>query len=114
ELPAMIAAAASPWIAVGFSLRDSYRDLVVREGGVGACAEAHHHGCEGRELEAAESFFAYFELEPPRIPLVTPEFTNPLFLKLYCEGLKGLGRAGAEMAHVSDVFAWYLEAKEGS
>jgi hypothetical protein len=115
ELPAMIAAmAASPWIAVGFSLRDSYRDLVVREEGIGACAEARHHGFEGREPEALESFFTYFELEPPRIPLVTPEFINPLFLKLYCEGLKGLGRPGAEMAHVSDVFAWYLEAKERS
>ena len=54
-------------------------------------AELEHQGFSGRELEATERFFSVFGLEQPGIPLLALEFTNPLFLKLYCEGLKGMG-----------------------
>jgi len=114
ELPAMIsAAAASAWLAVGFSYRSSFEEVIVREEGIGDCAQAEHRGFEGREVEAAESFFEHFGLEAPQVPLLIPEFTNPLFLKLYCEGNGDSRRGGGEESiHLSDVFASYLEAKE--
>ena len=58
-------------------------------------------------------FFDAFGLDQPRIPLLNPEFTNPLFLKLYCEGLQqaGLRAPSPGENHVSDVFDRYLKSK---
>jgi hypothetical protein len=114
ELPALLSEVAdSDWIAVGFSLRSSFHDLVIREEGLGV-AEVDHPGFQGRELEATERFFDHFDIEQPRVPLLTPEFTNPLFLKLYCEGLKGLGLTAPPdgEAHIVDVFSRYLDWKQ--
>ena len=79
------------WISLGVSVRSTFLPVVLPEAGLGnAVAEVDHRGFEGRELEATERFFDAFGLEQPRVPLLTPEFANPLFLKLYCDGLKGL------------------------
>lgn len=39
-----------------------------------------------------QNFFKNYKIKQPSIPLLHPEFSNPLFLKLFCEGLfkKGL------------------------
>jgi hypothetical protein len=115
ELPAFLAEAAQdPWIAVAVSLRSSFRTVVLPHDGLrDGVAEVEHPGFRGRELEASERFFDVFGLEQPRIPLLTPEFSNPLFLKLYCEGLKGLGLSAAPAgeAHLSEVFDRYLRWK---
>lgn len=115
ELPGVLAELdGDPWISLGVSVRSTFLPVVLPEAGLGdAVAEVNHPGFEGRELEATERFFDAFGLEQPRVPLLTPEFTNPLFLKLYCEGLKGLGLVAppAGEAHISDVFARHLEWK---
>jgi hypothetical protein len=115
ELPGVLAELdGDPWISLGVSVRSTFLPVVLPEAGLGnVVAEVDHPGFEGRELEATERFFDAFGLEQPRVPLLTPEFTNPLFLKLYCEGLKGLGLAAppAGEAHISDVFARHLEWK---
>ena len=81
--------------------------------GLSHIAEVEHPGFGGRELEATERFFDAFGLEQPRIPLLTPEFANPLFLKLYCDGLKGLGLSAPPVGeeHISEVFERYLKYK---
>ncbi len=115
ELPALLAEVdQNPWISVGISLRSSYRPIVIPESGLTDVAEIEHTGFREREIEASEAFFGKFGLELPRIPLLEPEFTNPLFLKLYCESLKGLGLSAPQAgeAHMSEVFDWYLEYKE--
>ena len=115
ELPALIAELdGDPWISLGISVRSTFLQVVLPEEGLGdSVAEVDHPGFQGRELEATERFFDAFGLEQPRVPLLTPEFTNPLFLKLYCEGLKqlGLNAPPAGEAHISDVFARHLEWK---
>jgi hypothetical protein len=113
ELPGLLAELDDdPWIALGVSVRSTLVPVVLPDEGLGdAVAEVEHPGFQGRELEACERFFDAFGLEQPRVPLLTPEFTNPLFLKLYCEGLKQLGLSAppAGEAHISDVFARHLE-----
>ena len=92
ELPALLAEVVqSPWIVLGVSIRSTFRSIVLPSGGLSGVAEVEHRGFERRELEATERFFDAFGLDQPRIPLLTPEFTNPLFLKLYCEGLQEIG-----------------------
>jgi hypothetical protein len=63
---------------------------------------------------AAQQYFAWHGLEQPRVPLMLPEFSNPLFLNVYCqalaEGSVSARRQGTY--HVSEVFETYLAAKE--
>ena len=114
ELPALLAEVArNPWISLGLSVRSTYRPVVLPPEGLSNVAEIEHRGFERRELEATERFFDAFGLDHPRIPLLAPEFANPLFLKLYCEGMKeaGFGVAPAGENHVSGVFGRYLKSK---
>ena len=92
ELPGLLAEVAqNPWISVGVSVRSTYRDIVLPAAGLSGVVEVHHQGFASYELEATERFFNAFGLEQPGMPLLAPEFTNPLFLKLYCEGLRDMG-----------------------
>jgi hypothetical protein len=51
-------------------------------------------------------------LQAPRIPLLVPEFSLPLFLKLFCEGLKDSGETayGGHEGRVT-IFQRYLDSK---
>ena len=114
ELPGLLAEVSqNPWISIGVSVRSTYRETVLPADGLSDIAEVEHQGFAGRELESTERFFSAFGLEQPGIPLFAPEFTNPLFLKLYCEGLKGMGLSAPSTGetHVSEVFERYLESK---
>ena len=114
ELPSLLAEThRTPWISLGVSVRSTYRPIVLPVGDLSGVAEIEHRGFEHRELEATERFFDAFGLDQPRVPLLMPEFSNPLFLKLYCEGLKGLGLKAPPTGetHASDVFDRYLKAK---
>ena len=114
ELPGLLAEVAqNPWISIGVSVRSTYWEIVLPAAGLSGIAEVDHRGFAGYELEATEQFFDAFGLEQPGIPLLAPEFTNPLFLKLYCEGLKdmGLNAPPAGETHVSDIFEQYLKSK---
>ena len=114
ELPGLLAEInRSPWISLGVSVRSTFRPIVLPAGGVSGVAEVEHRGFEHRELEATERFFDAFGLDQPRVPLLMPEFSNPLFLKLYCEGLQGLGLSAPPTGetHASDVFDRYLKEK---
>ena len=114
ELPSLLAEIAqNPWISIGVSVRSTYRETVLPAEGLSGIAEVEHQGFAGCELDATERFFSTSGLEQPGIPLLTPEFTNPLFLKLYCEGLKetGLSALPAGESYVSNVFNHYLKSK---
>lgn len=117
ELPRLLAEVAqNPWISVAVSVRSTFLDMVLPEGGLNNVTEVEHRGFDGRELEATERFFDVFRLEQPRIPLLTPEFTNPLFLKLYCESLHGMGLSAPPLgeAHLSQTFDRYLKRNKES
>ena len=114
ELPRLLAEVAqNRWISVAVSARSTFLDKVMPEGGLSNVTKVEHPGFAGRELEATERFFDAAGLEQPRIPLLTPEFTSPLFLKLYCESLGGKGLSAPSLgeAHLSQTFEQYLERK---
>lgn len=82
-----------PHLALAVSVRSDYLPLVVpdalRESGT--LAEVEHRGFAGHEREAADRYFEEYGVTPPATPILTPEYTNPLFLKLLCEGLERRG-----------------------
>ena len=83
--------AGRPLLALLVSCRDTYLDYVDPENRR-AGFERVHPGFAGREYEATQKYFTHYGLEAPRIPLLLPEFTVPLFLLTYCAGLRGEGR----------------------
>ena len=120
ELPGFLAEVAeNPWISVGVSVRSTYREIALPPEWLSNnheapdIAEVEHRGFSGRESEAVDRFFGVFGLQQPGTPLLTPEFTNPLFLKLYCEGLRGAGpdSTTAGEVHISEVFERYLQSR---
>ena len=101
----------SPWIGVVLSVRSSYEKVVV-PGNVRDKAEVvTHRGFGGHEYDAARTFFSHYGLEFPSVPILQPEFRNPLFLKTICKGLsdKGERRIPRGFHGITAVFSLYLE-----
>ena len=71
-----------------------------------------HHGFGDYEYDAAKTFCWHYCLEFPSVPVLQPEFTNPLFLKTLCEGLRKSGerRIPKGFYGITETFDRYLSA----
>ncbi|WP_143133865.1 hypothetical protein [Actinoplanes philippinensis] len=105
-----------PHVALVVSCRDTYRNIVADRAEQARFHQRTHPGFAGHEIEATLKYFAHFGLEAPKIPLLTPEFTLPLFLRMYCESVAYTGPATTYEGHQGRVtiFENYLEAKIGA
>ena len=82
-----------PAIGLVVSVRDTYFDDVIPDGvetDLGATV-IEHKGFKGLEYEAVKQFCWAYELNLPNVPILTPEFCNPLFLKIICDTLEASG-----------------------
>jgi hypothetical protein len=114
-LPGLLAKIRSyPWLAVGLSVRSSYETLVIPDDAKGHLVVVDHDGFAEQEIEATRRFFDAFGIERPTVPLLTPEFSNPLFLKLFCQGIRnrGLHRIPDGLDGITAVFDFFLESVE--
>jgi hypothetical protein len=74
------------------SCRQPFDEAIVTERAAKRFWPIEHHGFQDLEFDAQLEFFSFYNLEAPSVPLITPEFTRPLFLKILCEGIKDLSR----------------------
>ena len=74
--------------------------------------ELEHIGFAGLEIEAASAFFDHWDLEIPDFPLLMPEYSNPLFLKLLCTtlSLRSERTLPRGSVGVTELFSGYLAA----
>lgn len=81
------------WIGAVISIRKSYSELIfpVDEIKDDVIIRHTHYGFINQEYEATKLFFNNYDIELPSTPLLHPEFQNPLFLLLFCEGLHKAG-----------------------
>lgn len=82
-----------PAIGLVVSVRDTYYDDVIPDD-VQTSSKAtviEHKGFKGLEYEAVKQFCLAYELNLPNVPILTPEFCNPLFLKIVCDTLESSG-----------------------
>jgi len=102
-----------PNLGVVFSLRTSYEKLlipdVVKE--QKQVTRIIHYGFANNEYEASKLFFENYKIKQLSIPLLHPEFSNPLFLKLFCEGLfkKGLHEIPDGYEGISTIINFFLD-----
>lgn len=74
------------------SCRRPFNDTIVTDQAAKQLVSIEHYGFQDQEFDAQLEYFSFYGLPSPSIPLITPEFTRPLFLKILCEAIKGLGR----------------------
>jgi DNA replication protein DnaC len=77
-----------PNIALVVSVRSGFENEVLTEKQKTFFIHEEHHGFRFKEWEAVNKFFKAFSLPLPEIPLLMPEFQNPLFLLLFCKAFK--------------------------
>ena len=101
----------SPWIAVVLSVRSTYKNVIISKRIRDRAVFVEHRGFEGKEYDAIKTFFPHYGLEIPSTPILNPEFSNPLFLKIICEWLKNQKkvRLPREFRGISKIFNLYLE-----
>lgn len=79
-----------PYIGLCISIRTTYIKSIITE--VLNVDERinfiQHEGFKGNEYAALRMFCDFHKLKQPSFPILSPEFTNPLFLKIICEGVK--------------------------
>ncbi|HFU74812.1 MAG TPA: ATP-binding protein, partial [Arcobacter sp.] len=104
------------WLGLVLSVRSSYFNLVIpiRIKNDESIATITHYGFDEIEYDASKIFFKYYNIEQPAIPLLHPEFSNPLFLKLFCERLqqKGLVRVPEGYEGISNIIKFFIEGIE--
>lgn len=73
-----------------------------------------HSGFAGVEHIACQAFFKHYDLDPPVAPILQPEFSNPLYLRLVCETLRsrGLRRLPMGWQGLAPIVRAFLEEKE--
>ena len=100
------------WLGLVFSIRSSYvrllepniehlEDLLIKH---------THYGFRNVEYEASKMYFNSYNIELPSVPLLHPEFQNPLFLKLFCDGLDkaGYSQIPDSINGISKIFYFYI------
>jgi hypothetical protein len=108
----LTACARYPRVSVAVTVRTSYVSDVLPESLGERVTRGTHHGFAEHEYQATRTFFGWFGIKGPSIPLLTPEFQNPLFLKLFCKGIKdaGLTEMPKGLHGVTRMFDFLLDA----
>ncbi|MER7278013.1 hypothetical protein ABT369_26580 [Dactylosporangium sp. NPDC000244] len=118
ELPGLLARVAQyPHVAVVVSCRDTVRDVVLPDLRTLDLPVTEHPGFDGVEVEALEQYLRNVPHALPRTPLLLPAFSNPLFVKLYAEGLRARAARSTKPVtvsgsqHRSEVFELFLDTR---
>lgn len=101
------------WLGLVLTIRTSYKHLIFPEEEISSLdiVEHHHYGFRNIEYEASKLFFDNYNIELPNVPLLHPEFQNPLFLKLFCEGINkaGLTRIPDGLQGITSIINFFVK-----
>lgn len=101
------------WLGLIMSVRTTYKDITISNEQVSRNNfETHEHlGFKNVEMEAVNLFYDHYNIERPSSPNLNPEFKNPLFLKLFCEGIKrsGLTKVPVGFHGISKILSFFIE-----
>lgn len=102
-----------PYIGLAVSVRSSYERLIIPEEMMGKhFIREVHQGFVDHEYDATGTFFRHFNIHRPAVPMLVPEFQNPLFLMIFCKSLSnnGLTAIPPGLEGISRVFEFYLDS----
>jgi len=78
---------AYPEIGIILSCRMPFEQITLPTRILKNLIKIYHYGFAGVEIEAQTQFFKWYKLPFPEAPLLSDEYKNPLFLKVFCESL---------------------------
>ena len=73
-------------LSLVISVRNGYEKLIPNSNKYRA---VEHFGFSEMEWDAVSTFFKHYKMKMPEIPIINPEFRNPLFLMVFCEAYAG-------------------------
>jgi hypothetical protein len=71
-------------ISFVISIRTGYEDVILNEVFVKTLQVHTHPGLDISSYDDVSQFFAHYKVPLPEVPLIAPEFKNPLFIKIFC------------------------------
>ena len=77
-----------PNIALLLSCRETYKDVIISKTVEKSLVKIQHEGFRGYEHRAAMKYLAKQGIDKPSVPILSAEFSNPLFLKTCCKAIK--------------------------
>lgn len=105
---------AYPYIGLVTTVRTTYLKAVVPDmvKSDEKITKITHEGFKGNEYAALKLFCNHYGLNQPLFPILAPEFTNPLFLQVICQGVKASGNKNFPQGFqgLSSIFHFYLKA----
>ncbi|HAZ12953.1 MAG: hypothetical protein A2X86_09195 [Bdellovibrionales bacterium GWA2_49_15] len=113
HIPGMISAISHyPNIGLALSVRTSYEDLVVPSHIQNNLVRLVHDGFGSQLTKAVQVYFTYHNISLPSVPLLSPEFNNPLFLGVFCRTLQNMGQTEIPdgMSGFFDIFKEFLNS----
>lgn len=103
-----------PFIGLVMTVRSTYFNALIPESlqKDPKITFREHEGFLGNEYVALKLFCEHYGLETPNFPILAPEFTNPLFLQLICQGLKASGENKFPQGFqgITKVYSYYIKA----
>lgn len=78
-----------PHVGLILSCRSPFDQQILSTSTRKLFTHVFHPGFQEIEFDAQRSFFNYYKIPTPNIPLLTPEFSRPLFLKILCKTFSG-------------------------
>lgn len=103
-----------PFVGLVQSIRSTYYNAVIPPlvQSDADVTKVTHEGFKGNEYEALRLFCEHYGLQQPNLPILTPEFSNPLFLQLICQGIKFSGKTTFPSGFhgITTAFDFYLKA----
>lgn len=73
-------------LSLVISVRNGYEKLIPNSN---KYSVVEHFGFSEMEWDAVSTFFKHYKMKMPEIPVINPEFRNPLFLMVFCEAYAG-------------------------
>lgn len=103
----------NPYIGLAISIRTTYMKSIISEAfDKDEITFRKHQGFKGNEYAALKMFCEFHSLRQPSFPILSPEFSNPLFLKIICEGVaKSKSKEFPQgFQGVSKIFSLFIDA----
>lgn len=71
-------------ISFAISIRNGYEQAVLKASFRQTVPTFNHYGLDVSDFNDVSKFFSHYKVPLPEVPLIAPEFRNPLFIKIFC------------------------------
>jgi len=95
-------------LSLAVSVRNGYEKIIPNRR---RYSTIEHFGFSEMEWDAISTFFKHYEMKIPEIPIINPEFRNPLFLMIFCEAYKGETNKTFKGKGATHVFEQYVKVQ---